>query len=77
MVTRAQFKDDGELAVIHDPTGQRYHTHPYERPEDVSELLVRGADNERDPSGNVYDTGDIADVAMALLREKVAARSRA
>lgn len=50
-VTREQFRDDGELAVLHVPTGQRYWTHPYERPEDLSEVIVTGAGNEVGPQG--------------------------
>lgn len=74
-VTRDQFRDDGELAVVHVPTEQRYSTYPYERPEQMSEVLARGLQNERGPDGKLYDTGQISDMALVLLREKVARRS--
>lgn len=71
-VTRSQFSDDGELAVIHRPTGQRYSTYRYEHPDDVSEVIGGGLQNERDAEGNDYDTGEIANMAFVLLKRKVA-----
>lgn len=35
-VTADQFHDDGELAVVHMPTGRRFYTWPYERIGDMS-----------------------------------------
>lgn len=70
-VTRDQFDDTGELAVTHRPTGQRFSTYRYENPDDMSQVNVSGAQNERDEQGNEYDGGEISDMAFALLQDKL------
>lgn len=71
-VSRDQFRDGGELAVLHVPTGHRFSTHPYERAEDMSEVIATGLNQEPDTADNDYDPVNVAGIAFRLLRERLA-----
>jgi hypothetical protein len=49
--------------------GQRYSTWPYDRPEDLFEVIAKGLQSERGPAGELYDTDAVSDLAFELLRE--------
>ncbi|AEG52565.1 hypothetical protein [Sinorhizobium meliloti] len=68
-VKAEQFEFDGDLKVLHKPTGTAFSTYRYaEEPDDVSVQLSHV--NERSSDGVDYDLSEMTAVAKALLRER-------
>lgn len=68
-VKAEQFEFDGDLKVLHKPTGTAFSTYRYaDEPDDVTVNLSHI--NERSSDGIDYDLNEMTALARTLLREK-------
>jgi hypothetical protein len=71
LVTADQFEAKGHLMVVHLPTGSRFSTYAYEKPQDV-QIAARFFAEEKLAEGGDFDLRAVEDMALLLLRELAA-----
>jgi hypothetical protein len=71
IVSAEQFQARGRLTVVHLPTGWRFSTYAYEKPQDV-QIAVRIISDATPPGVEGFDVKEVEDIALRLLRELTA-----